>query len=328
MAAPTIIRFLAGCSLLALALSSCSWLGFGENDDNTQDIKVNPADPTARPDYIPDHMRLNVEEIDGSTKQVSESVSMSEMRKQIEAEGLILINPDHVMGDPEKTKHALKNMTALEQAFNMKRGVDWETDYGVAQREALRSQRPLLMWFADSERSPNSILLATELFSTKEFTDWAEKNVIRLRLDKRITAKNSSEEKKRKNYLREQEKRFNVTGYPRVIILTSDGQKVDELAGYFSGTQESAFRRLKNSVDVAKNQYKNTKERLINLGFREWRGNNGNVLLAKLIKYSPNGDIVLQEGDGRFVRTHLNNVSHKDQQWIAEEKARRANAGR
>ncbi len=306
---------LTACTALGLlllpGLVSCSLFSSGEDGEQLPD----PNDPTLRPDYIPEQLKAGFREFGAGANARIEAVdSLDSYKSDAEKRGVTLTDPDH----PDK------EIKALDQAFKMKNSSDWEVSFTEARREAMRHQKPIIMWFADSRRSPNSNQLSTEVLSKEDFADWAAQKAIRLRLDRNVTTPDKSLRNEQEVYLDKLAEQYKVQGYPRMFILTPDGQQVDDIRGYISGTSEYVTRRIKNSVSVAAKQFTQTKKNLESQGFREWKGRNGAPIFAKLYKYTDNGPIILQEPDGHFLQTRFNSLSSADMQWILDEKKKRA----
>lgn len=301
-------------SMLAMLIGMTSCSLFNSSSDEEEIFPYNPKTSRSFSDIAADHLRYSV---DGGSanaaKHEIQGVTLEDMKKRAEANDWIVTDPDDLE----------KSIASLESASQIKYGVGWETTYEKAREEASRSQRPLLMWFADSRRSPNSMQLGAELIDTEDFNKWAADNVIRLKLDSYITGYDSKGETRRKDYLKKISKQFNVNGTPQLFILTPDGQTVDQIRGYVSGTHESILRKIKNSTEIACSRYKETKKQLVGKGFRDWEGSNGMKIFARLYRYSPDGRIILQEPDSRFLRTTLKSLSAQDRDWINQEKAKR-----
>jgi thioredoxin-related protein len=105
----------------------------------------------------------------------------------------------------------------------------WQTDFKKAQEDAKSNHKFVLMEFTGSDWCPPCIRLKKDVFSTREFEEYANKNFVLVELDfprrktqpRELTVQNQ-----------ELASRFGVEVFPSVIILDSDGKKVGELLGY------------------------------------------------------------------------------------------------
>ena len=218
----------------------------------------------------------------------------------------------------------------LEEAFaQRKENQRWIQSYPSALREAQSTGKPILIWFHHSAGSPPSRKLAGELLQTKEFEEWAKKNVVRVCYDQAEKFENEPVYKKRRKmleYVKKAPSLFGVRGTPVLLVMSPDGSKVDTLRGYYTGQNALYFEQVKNSVKLAGQQYEEFKKTLIPKGYRVWTGVNGNTLFAKLSRYSEkNQTLWLQELDGHQSRTSLKKLSLQDRKWLLDQKEAREN---
>ena len=216
------------------------------------------------------------------------------------------------------------NIPGMEEAFAQRQeNQRWIQSYAAALREAYSTGKPILIWFHHSTGSPPSRKLGAELFQTKEFEDWARKNVIRVCYDQAEKFENERLGKKRDrmvNYVKNAPARFGVRGTPVVLIMAPDGSRVDMMKGYYTGQNRLYFDQIKNSAKLAAQRYDEFKKNLIPKGYRTWTGVYGNTIFAKLARYSDKIQTVwLQEFDGHQTRTALNNLSEPDRKWILDQ---------
>ncbi|MEP6603915.1 MAG: thioredoxin family protein [Spartobacteria bacterium] len=107
--------------------------------------------------------------------------------------------------------------------------VEWQTDFKKAQEEAKSNHKFLLVEFTGSDWCPPCMRLRKDVFSTREFQDYANKNFVLLELDF-PRRKSLSKELTMQN--QELASRFGIEVFPSIIILNSEGKKVGELLGY------------------------------------------------------------------------------------------------
>jgi thioredoxin-related protein len=112
-----------------------------------------------------------------------------------------------------------------------KASVEWLTDYKKAQEEAKASNKLVLLNFTGSDWCGWCIKLDREVFSTPEFQDYASKNLVLLEADF-PHAKPQPASVRRQN--EELAMRYQVIGFPTILILNGDGKVVGEL-GYTPG---------------------------------------------------------------------------------------------
>ena len=109
--------------------------------------------------------------------------------------------------------------------------LNWLTDLPQAQAKAKSDNRLLMIDFTGSDWCPWCIKLNKEVFSTPEFVAYANKNLVSVEIDFPRNKQQAPDLKKANQQL---QKQYNIEGYPTVIVLNSQGQKVGQL-GYQPG---------------------------------------------------------------------------------------------
>lgn len=107
----------------------------------------------------------------------------------------------------------------------------WDDDYEKAVAKAKTENKMVLLDFTGSDWCSWCMKLDKEVFSKKEFKDYAKENLVLVEVDfpngKRQTKKLKEQNEKLKA-------EHAIKGYPTIIVLNPDGQKVGEL-GYMPG---------------------------------------------------------------------------------------------
>jgi thioredoxin-related protein len=122
----------------------------------------------------------------------------------------------------------------------------WLDDYKKAQQEAKASNKLLLLDFTGSDWCGFCIQLDKEVFSQPNFKEYASKNLVLLELDfprpggSRWKAQ-AAEVKKQNQELAQQ---YQVQGFPTLVVLNGDGQKLWQFDGYFPGGTEALIAEL------------------------------------------------------------------------------------
>ena len=119
----------------------------------------------------------------------------------------------------------------LSAASSTQAGPEWLTDYKKAQQEAKTNNRLLLVDFTGSDWCGWCIKLNKEVFSQTEFKDYANKNLVLMEVDFPRAKAQASSLKKQNQELAQQ---YQIQGFPTVVVLNGDGQKIGEL-GYMEG---------------------------------------------------------------------------------------------
>lgn len=234
---------------------------------------------------------------------------------------------DIVFTDPDNPDAGIPELANLMAA--PKRG-PWEESETIARQTAAREGKPILMWFTDSARSPMCKVLSAELFSNPKFESWAAENVVRLRVDTNVSADDTelsldekiTRETEMKAYVARLKKRYRVLGHPSVLMLNPSGEVIERLRGYKRGDADYFWGLIKQNTIAARISSEKWRKELEAKGYRDWRGESGRKVFAKLASYSKGTLILIEPGGERF-RTRETNLSKDDRKWLEEQKALR-----
>ncbi len=118
--------------------------------------------------------------------------------------------------------------------------LQWMTDLPKAEAKAKAENKLVMVDFTGSDWCPWCIKLDKEVFSTPEFVQYAEKNIVPVQVDF-PRKKQQSEELKKAN--QELQSKYKIEGYPTVVVLDKNGKKVGEL-GYEPGGPKPFIQKL------------------------------------------------------------------------------------
>ncbi len=117
-------------------------------------------------------------------------------------------------------------------AFTARANDAWGTDFDAALAQAKKEKKHVLIDFTGSDWCGPCIRLKKEVFDSKEFTDYAAKNLVLVEADFPRTKKQSAELIKSNAAL---QKKYKTDGYPTVVIINADGKEVSRTVGYAPG---------------------------------------------------------------------------------------------
>ena len=118
---------------------------------------------------------------------------------------------------------------------------DWLHDYNKAQEEAKANHKLLFLNFTGSDWCGWCIKLDKDVFSQPKFKDYAHDNLVLVELDFPRKKDQPTEERKQNMQLAQQ---YEVLGFPTIVVLNSNGQKVWQFDGYFPGGPEAFIAQL------------------------------------------------------------------------------------
>jgi protein disulfide-isomerase len=119
--------------------------------------------------------------------------------------------------------------------------VTWLTDMAAAQKKAKEEKKMILMDFTGSDWCGWCIKLNKEVFSTKEFADYAKDNLVLVEVDFPRKKKLSDEQKKANDAL---QSKYGAEGFPTIVVLNSEGKQVWKQVGYMPGGPKAWIAKL------------------------------------------------------------------------------------
>jgi thioredoxin-related protein len=107
----------------------------------------------------------------------------------------------------------------------------WTSDYAAAAAKAKKENKALLLDFTGSDWCCWCMKLKEEVFAQKEFKDWAAQKAVLIEVDFPRHNMLAAETTKQNAELRN---KYNIRGYPTIIVLGPTENKIGEL-GYMNG---------------------------------------------------------------------------------------------
>ena len=108
----------------------------------------------------------------------------------------------------------------------------WTTDYKKAQEEAKASHRLLLLDFTGSDWCGFCFQFDRAILSQPQFKDYASKNLVLVEIDFPRRKAQSVETRKQNQEL---QARYQVEGYPTLVVLDGEGKTVWRYDGLYTG---------------------------------------------------------------------------------------------
>lgn len=109
---------------------------------------------------------------------------------------------------------------------------NWVTDLPAAQSAARKDHKLVLVNFTGSDWCGWCKRLQKEVFSTKEFADYAKQNLELVEIDFPARKKQSDALKKANEALKQ---RYQADGFPTIVVLNSEGKEIWRQPGYLEG---------------------------------------------------------------------------------------------
>jgi len=135
---------------------------------------------------------------------------------------------DHFLAKVRNQLAEDSEYTPLAEYEKLNSELVWLTDFAAAQARAKAENKPLFVLFTGSDWCPYCMMLEKEILSTPEFKDYASRNLVPVMVDFPRASIISQKQRAANEELGE---RYGVRGYPTIIIMTPDGEAIDEM-GY------------------------------------------------------------------------------------------------
>lgn len=108
----------------------------------------------------------------------------------------------------------------------------WQTDFSQASQQAAQEHKYILLDFTGSDWCPWCIKMDKEVFNQSQFSDFALKNLILVKVDFPRKAAQSPAEKSQNAELA---KKYGIEGFPTYVLLDPSGKEVRRQVGYLQG---------------------------------------------------------------------------------------------
>ncbi len=124
-------------------------------------------------------------------------------------------------------------------------GDGWQADFKVALEHAAKENKPILLEFTGSTWCPPCKMMKKEVFSSSEFLDFAQKNLILVEVDFAPGGKPAVAEYEKQNLALAG--KYQIEGFPTVLLLSSDGKEIARKVGYLPGGPKAFIAWVENS---------------------------------------------------------------------------------
>lgn len=125
----------------------------------------------------------------------------------------------------------------------------WETNWEAAKEKSKATNKPILINLTGTDWCGWCIKIEKEIFSKKEFQDFAAENLVLMEADFPRKKELPAELKKQNEALK---KAYLAGGYPTVYLLDAEGKKLSPDLGELGGTPETYIQKLKELIAAAK----------------------------------------------------------------------------
>jgi thioredoxin-related protein len=125
----------------------------------------------------------------------------------------------------------------------------WMTDWEAAKAKAKAENKPILINLTGSDWCTWCIKIEKEVFSTKEFQEFAAKHLVLMEADFPKKKELPAELKKQNAELKKQ---YLNGGYPTVYLLDAEGKKLSEDIGELKGGTAEYLKTITGLIEKSK----------------------------------------------------------------------------
>jgi len=125
------------------------------------------------------------------------------------------------------------------------RASEWETNYPAALARAAKENKIVLLNFTGSDWCGWCKVMVEETFSKPEFGKFADAELVLAEVDFPEQKPQSPELRKQNSNL---ESKFDVKGYPTLVLLNSQGREIARNSGYLPGGPEAFIKWVKTAM--------------------------------------------------------------------------------
>lgn len=188
--------------------------------------------------------------------------------------------------------------------------VNWQRSATVAAKQSRLTGQSLLIYVTHRSSKPAQDMEGT-LMQSQAFVSLTQEHFIPLLMDF------SDPETMRSPLYKDLKDRFNVRGYPVLVVTLPDSTEVMRLTGYKKDGEKTCMRALNEAVELSKTRRDERRARLEKSeGYRLWTSKDAKPVFARLAALDANMGTFTSEW-GESFKTFLTRLSPEDQAWIA-----------
>lgn len=124
--------------------------------------------------------------------------------------------------------------------------INWMTDFEAAKLQAKAQNKPIFLFFTGSDWCPWCIKIDTQILSTPAFQQALSQKMIFVKIDFPRKTKLDKATKDQNDKL---SKTYDVHGFPTVILLDSNGQRIEQM-GFQAGGGEPYAKKVQQHLDA------------------------------------------------------------------------------
>lgn len=154
----------------------------------------------------------------------------------------------------------------------------WHRSGRSALRAARAQDRPLVIWFCNTQAGPLDNQLGSQVLQRPETQKVLSEKAVGLKIDF------ANDTTRKSSYYQSFRKRYKITGYPTLVFVQPDGAEASRQFGYSPSTAEARVQNFERAAVKAGEAWKNRKIELGKIGFCHWTDRDGRKFFAKALR--------------------------------------------
>ena len=191
----------------------------------------------------------------------------------------------------------------------------WTDEYAKAQQRAKAEGKAMLLDFTGSDWCGWCKKLDAEVFSKKEFKKYADEHLVCVKLD---FPRSFSLSSKTVHQNEDLARKFGVGGYPTIILLDPEGEKIGA-TGYKAGGADNYVKYLDEIIGPHEKNFKAAAPppgaAAGPAGMRTWTSTKGSTLEARYDQRI-GSQVQLRKADGSSVKISIDSLSEADKEFL------------
>ncbi len=180
----------------------------------------------------------------------------------------------------------------------------WHRSGQSALREARAKNRPIVLWFANTQAGPLDNQIGAQVLFQPAVAKTLAETAVGLRIDF------GSDTTRKSSYYQAFRKRYKITGFPTLVFLQPDGAETGRQVGFSPGTAEARIQNVQRSAEKASEAWKKRQSDLSKVGFRTWIDRQERKFFAKALRRD-RSEAVLIDPFRQVFRVPLVRFSHE-----------------
>lgn len=187
----------------------------------------------------------------------AEEAKSSEKEKTVEKPAVKVEEKSEKTLEKDKAVPSEKSEALKDGKKKANKELVWHTDLEKAKAAAKKSKKPIFVEFLGSDWCPPCIMMEKEVYSKKEFKEYARKNLVLVKVD---FPRTKELPEKQQEHNRKWAMEYKVEYLPTMVIVDAAGKELKRLGGYQPGGVEKFVEQIEKILKEQKKEAEKSKE--------------------------------------------------------------------